>query len=102
MGIVSIFLVRNDALSVVEDDPGFGRKIAGAIGRGFPRKEVVIHAEVPNERRFCGSAALHIAQTHASDLMFVEVIGNTARALDGEEHRVVAEALKKHRDELRR
>lgn len=95
MGILSIYLVYNDALSCIENDPEFGKNVSEASSAGYPRTLVSIGARDGNCT--CANAASFIGSIHSHDDGFVFVSGNTAEMLSWRENQHLKKALETFR-----
>ncbi len=77
MGFNSVLLIMNDALSAIESDPEFGKRVADAIRRHYldPRKNI----DVPIGG-WCNPATV-IGQEHADCIQVLAVGGNSGHRL---------------------
>jgi len=78
MGYNTTVVVLNDALSDIQTDPDFGRKLAEACLSAIHRKKVDVPAGG------CVNAATVIETHHANEFVTVRVGGNTGEVVVGE------------------
>lgn len=75
MGWNTTVVVLNDALSFIENDPEFGKRLAGAIQKAVRGKPVDVAAHSANGGIHCNAAT--VIETHHADYdVLVRVGGN--------------------------